>query len=174
MLCNLTFSQESRCCVTSNRWDTILRSPNAKYHNSYLFFDEINKGHIPLMYSCVLWFEISNLVVFLAVIVWPLSLSSQNEVKAAQKNSLRSGPCLFKGGLRPEKTSNRRFFRPEANFCYRYTAVNVWKRRMSLEHFLEPCPEIRIPSVFGHCDTATWHVVGPRSNSPRPRVAQSN
>ena len=36
---------------------------------SYLFFYKINKGHLLLMYSCVFWFEISDLVVFLAVIV---------------------------------------------------------------------------------------------------------
>ena len=56
--------------------NTVLRSPNAKYHYSYLFFYKINKGHLLLMYSCVFWFEISDLVVFLAVIVWPLSLST--------------------------------------------------------------------------------------------------
>ena len=31
----------------------MLRSPNAKYHYSYLFFYKINKGHLLLMYSCV-------------------------------------------------------------------------------------------------------------------------
>ena len=51
--------------------NTVLRSPNAKYHYSYLFFYKINKGHLLLMYSCVFWFEISDLVVFLAVIVDP-------------------------------------------------------------------------------------------------------
>ena len=31
----------------------ILRSANAKYHYSYLFFYKINKGDLPLMFSCV-------------------------------------------------------------------------------------------------------------------------
>ena len=47
----------------------ILRSANAKYHYSYLFFYKINKGDLPLMYSCVFWCEFIDLVGFLAVIV---------------------------------------------------------------------------------------------------------
>ena len=31
--------------------NTILRSANAKYHYSYLFFYKIKKGDLPLMYS---------------------------------------------------------------------------------------------------------------------------
>ena len=62
MLCKLTFSKGSRCRVTSNRWD--LRSANAKYHYSYLFFYKMYKGDLPLMYSCVFWCEIIDLVVF--------------------------------------------------------------------------------------------------------------
>ena len=65
------------------------------------------------------------------------------EVNVAQKSSGGSGPCVLEGGLRPENPSNRRFFRPEANFYHRYTAVNVSKRNISThvagnEHFLEP------------------------------------
>ena len=40
----------------------ILRSANAKYHYSYLFFYKINKGDLPLMYSCVFWCEFIDLV----------------------------------------------------------------------------------------------------------------
>ena len=47
----------------------ILRSANAKYHYSYLFFYKINKGDLPLMYPCVFWCEFIDLVGFLAVIV---------------------------------------------------------------------------------------------------------
>ena len=51
----------------------ILRSANAKCHYSYLFFCKINKGDLPLMYSCVFWCEFIDLVgFFLAVIVSPL------------------------------------------------------------------------------------------------------
>ena len=53
---------------------------NPKYHYSYLFFFTINKGDLPLMYSCAFWCEFIDLVVFfLAVIVWPLSHSSYYE-----------------------------------------------------------------------------------------------
>ena len=45
----------------------ILRSENAKYHYSYLFFYKINKGDLPLMYSCAFWCEFIDLVGFLAV-----------------------------------------------------------------------------------------------------------
>ena len=42
----------------------ILRSANAKFHYSYLFFYKINKGDLPLMYSCVFWYEFIDLVGF--------------------------------------------------------------------------------------------------------------
>ena len=42
----------------------ILRSANAEYHYCYLFFYEINKGDLPLMYSCVFWCEFIDLVAF--------------------------------------------------------------------------------------------------------------
>ena len=40
----------------------ILRSENAKYHYSYYFFYKINKGDLPLMYSCAFWSEFIDLV----------------------------------------------------------------------------------------------------------------
>ena len=42
----------------------ILRSANAKYHYSYLFFYKINKGDLHLMYSRVFWREFIDLVGF--------------------------------------------------------------------------------------------------------------
>ena len=42
----------------------ILRSANAKYHYSYLFFYKINKGDLHLMYSWVFWREFIDLVGF--------------------------------------------------------------------------------------------------------------
>ena len=42
--------------------NTVLRSPNPKYHYSHLFFYKTNKGH--LIYSRVFWFEISDFVIF--------------------------------------------------------------------------------------------------------------
>ena len=63
------YKQPVRLCMSNK----ILRSANAKYHYSYLFFYKINKGDLPLMYSCVFWCEFIDLVgVFLAVIVSPL------------------------------------------------------------------------------------------------------
>ena len=86
---------------------------NAKYHYSYYFFYKINKGDLPFMDCCVFWCEFTDLVGFLGChCLTPVTLFS--EVKAAQKNSRRSGPCLREGGLRPE-----------ANFYYRCNAENV-------------------------------------------------
>ena len=47
----------------------ILRSANAKYHYSYLFFYKINKGDLPLMHSCVFGVNSPIFCCFLAVIV---------------------------------------------------------------------------------------------------------
>ena len=84
------FSQESRCRVRSDRWDfvwkkkTVLRSANANIISFLPFFYKINEGDLPLMYSCVLWCEFVDVVGFLAVIVWPLSLSSGTGVTQKQ------------------------------------------------------------------------------------------
>ena len=40
----------------------ILRSSDAKYHYSYLFFYKINNGDLSLMYPCVFWCEFIDLV----------------------------------------------------------------------------------------------------------------
>ena len=45
----------------------ILRSSDAKYHYSYLFFYKINNGDLSLMYSCVFWCEFIDLVGFFFV-----------------------------------------------------------------------------------------------------------
>ena len=42
------YKQLLRVCMRNK----ILRSANAKYHYSYLFFYKINKEDLPLMYSC--------------------------------------------------------------------------------------------------------------------------
>ena len=42
----------------------ILRSANAKYYYSYLFFYKINKDDLPLMYSCVFGVNFIDLVGF--------------------------------------------------------------------------------------------------------------
>ena len=47
----------------------ILRSANAKYHYSCIFFYKINKGDLPLMYSCVFWCEFINLVGFFVAFI---------------------------------------------------------------------------------------------------------
>ena len=80
--CKCTLSQESRCRITGDRWDVVweIKHWGLQTFNIiilYLFFYKINKGDLPLMYSCVLWEEFIDLVVFLAVIVCPLSLVTQ-------------------------------------------------------------------------------------------------
>ena len=52
--------QPLRLCMRNK----ILRSANAKYHYSYLFFYKINKGDLPLMYPVLFWCEFIDLVVF--------------------------------------------------------------------------------------------------------------
>ena len=73
VLCKLTFSQESRCRVTSNRWDFVLE---IKYWGlrtlniiifTYFFY-KINKGDLSLMYSCTFWCEFIDLVSFLTLL----------------------------------------------------------------------------------------------------------
>ena len=61
------YKRPLRLCTRNN----ILRSTDAKYHYSYLFFYKINKGELPLMLSCYL-VSIHRLFIelgFLAVIV---------------------------------------------------------------------------------------------------------
>ena len=56
----------------------ILRSANAKYHYSYLFFYKINKGDLRLMYSCVFWCKFIDLVGFFGYYcLTPLTLLSR-------------------------------------------------------------------------------------------------
>ena len=57
VLCKFTFSQESRCRVTSNRWDFVWEM-NILF---LLFFCKINKGDFPLMYSCDFFGEVIDL-----------------------------------------------------------------------------------------------------------------
>ena len=59
------YQQPLRLCMRNK----IVRSANAIYHYSYLFFYKMNKGDLPLMCSCVFWCEFIDLLVFLAVIV---------------------------------------------------------------------------------------------------------
>ena len=55
----------------------ILRSANARFHFSQLFFYEMNKGDLPLMYSCVFWCEFIALVGFFGCnCLTPVTLSS--------------------------------------------------------------------------------------------------
>ena len=56
----LVASLPLRLCMRNK----ILRSANAKYNYSYLFFYKVNKGHLPLMYSFVVWCEFIDFGVF--------------------------------------------------------------------------------------------------------------
>ena len=152
--------------------NTILWSPNAKYHDSYLFFYKINKGHLLLMYSCVFRFEISDLVVFFGCycltpvtlfIIW--SKDSSEKQPAVRTLSIQRQ-------VRPENPSNRRFFSTRGKLL----SSPHRSKHLKATHVTGTFPQAmsKIPSVSGHCDMATRHDVGPRSNFPRPRVAQSN
>ena len=63
MLCK----RESESCYKQSlrlRMRSKILTANPKYHYSYLFFYRINKGDLPLIYSCVFWCEFINLVGF--------------------------------------------------------------------------------------------------------------
>ena len=62
----------------------ILRSANDKFHYSYPFYNKINKGDLPLMYSCVFWCEFVDLVVFF----WLLLFDPCHVLYNSQKNRL--------------------------------------------------------------------------------------
>ena len=48
----------------------ILRSADTKYHYFYAFFNKINTGDLPLMYSCFFfWCEFIDLVVFFRMLL---------------------------------------------------------------------------------------------------------
>ena len=66
--CKLTFSQESRCRVTTNRWDFVWELKHWALRTLNIII--LNKGGSPLMYSCVFWCEFVDLVGF----VWLLLL----------------------------------------------------------------------------------------------------
>ena len=99
-----------------------------------------------------------------------MSLSSSYEVKAAQKNSRWSRPCLLKGGLRPENPSNCNFFRwgkllssLHCSKCLKAKETHIccWKWVFS-------CAMFKIHSFSRRCDFESGLSVGPRSNFPRP------
>ena len=63
MLCK----RESESCYKQSlrlRMRSKILTANPKYHYSYLFFYRINKGDLPLIYSCDFWCEFINLVGF--------------------------------------------------------------------------------------------------------------
>ena len=71
VLCKLTFSQESWCRATSNRWDFVweikywgLRMLNRIIFLTLIFFYTKNLGDLPLLYSCNFWCEFIELVGF--------------------------------------------------------------------------------------------------------------
>ena len=67
--CKLTFSQESRCRVTTNRWDFVWELKHWALRTLNIIII-LNRGGSPLMYSCVFWCEFVDLVGF----VWLLLL----------------------------------------------------------------------------------------------------
>ena len=124
VLCKLTFPQERRCRVTSNRWDCmrnkILRSANVKYYYSYLFFCKINKGDLPLMYSCVFWCEFIDLVGFFgSCCLTPVTFFIIRSKGSTEKQpAVRTLSTRRRFATRKLNPSNHRFFWPEVNFYF--------------------------------------------------------
>ena len=162
VLHKFTISQEIRCCITSNHWDFVWE---IKYWGLqmlniiiiFTFFLQNKKGRLTFyVFLCFLvWIHQFNWI-FLLLLYDPMSLSSWYEVKAAQKNSQRSGPCLLKGGLRPENPSNRSFFSTRGKLLSPLHCSNSPTFVAGNEYFLLPCPKyIRSPdAVISRVDTA--------------------
>ena len=154
----------------------ILRSANDKYHYSNLLFF-FNKGDLPLMYSCVFWRKfIDQIGFFGCYCLTPVTLfiirvkgitEKQPAVQTvstrrqfAARKPIQSQIFSTRGKL---LSSLQRIKRLETKYPT-HVARN--------EHFLEPCPKYLLSP---DTDTATGHgALAPRSNFPRPRVAQSN
>ena len=141
----------------------MLRSPNAKYHYSYLFFYKINKGHLLLMYSCVFGLKSAIWSFFWLLLFDPVTLFI-----IRSKDSTEKQPAVRtlsnQRRVRPENPSNRRFF---STRCKLLSSLHCSKR-LKATHVAGTFPQamLKIPSVSGHCDMATRHDVGPRSNFP--------
>ena len=150
----------------------MLKSPNAKYHYSYLFFYKINKGHLLLMYSCVffVWNQrfgrffgcycLTPVTLFIirskgSTEKQPVVRTLSTRRRFAARKPIESQIFSTRGKLLSSLHRSK---------CLKVTHVaGTFPRAMS-----------KIPSVSGHRDTATRHGVGLRSNFPRPSVAQSN
>ena len=81
--CKCTLSQDSQCRITGDRWDVVWEMKHWGLQTLniiilYLFFYKINKGDLPLMYSCVLWEEFIELVVFWLLLCVPCHSSHNN------------------------------------------------------------------------------------------------
>ena len=71
------YKQPLRLCMRNE----ILRSANAKYHYSYLFFYKVNKGDLPLVYSSVFWCQFIDFVGFFGCYCFtPVTLFIQDDV----------------------------------------------------------------------------------------------
>ena len=131
----------------------ILRSANAKYHYSYSFFYEINKGDLPLMYSCVFWCEFIDLVGFLGCYCLnPVTLFIIRSKGSTEKQQ----------GIRTLSTRRRFAARKPIEsqiFSTRGKLLSSLHRRKRLKatHVAGTFPRAmsKTPSVSGHCDTAT-------------------
>ena len=149
----------------------MLRSPNAKYHYSYLFFYKINKD---TYFWCIPVFLVWNQRFghfFGCYCLTPVTLfiirSKDSTEKQPAVRTLSNQRRVW-----PENPSNRRFFSTRGKLL---SSLHCSKR-LKATHVTGTFPQamLKIPSVSRHCDMATRHDVGPRSNFPWPRVAQSN
>ena len=70
----------------------ILRSEKARYHYILLFFFKINKGELPLMYSCVCFVcEFIDLADFLALLCDPChSIHKRSQGRTAKQLAVRT------------------------------------------------------------------------------------
>ena len=131
----------------------------------------MNKGDLPLMYSCVFWCEfIAVYSVFWLLLFHPCH--SVHNTKWRQHRKTAGGPDLvYLKAVCGLKTHRIADF-----FDQRQTSI-IAAPQLTFKSEISPCMllEMNISSSHVQCrDTAPGHgALAPRSNFPRPRVAQS-
>ena len=146
----------------------ILRSANAKYHYSYLFFYKMNKGDLPLMYSRVFWCEFIDLVGFLGcyclnpVTVFIIRSKGSTEKQPVVRTLSTRRRFAARKPIESQIFSARSKLLPSLHRSRRLKAKYPHSCRWE---WTLPRAMSKIPSFSRHCDTAPGHgAMARRSN----------
>ena len=116
------YKQPLRLCVRN----IILRSTNAKYHYSYLFFYKMNKGDLNL--GCIpVFFGVNSMIklfFFGCYCLTPVTLFIIGSKGSTEKQP-GVGTLSTQKQFTARKTIESQIFLTTANFHHRCTAVNV-------------------------------------------------